>query len=616
MNLKSLLFAGTLVSAALFASCSSDDNDGIRFGKGGIQFNAKINGPSSVSGNVSRATETSWEDGDNIGIFSENDGESGFAASNVQYTATAAGALTPKGDGINYKDASTKTNFKAYYPYSDAASTGTVAVNVTDQSNQAKLDLLYASVSGKTSADQNVTLNFDHQLVKVVFNVTAGTGVSLDGLKTTLSGSLVSGKFDVATGLLTQEGNAQDIAFKVASGNKAAEAIILPLNSLNGTAVTFTTSDGSTGKVDLGTSLTANSAQIKSFDKGSKYTIPVTLGKKDTTPGELSVTFGKATINPWNNVVGDDITVDFGKGDTPTPGDYETVTYPYSESFSSDFGKFKVEDTKKPDELNAIWAMNTQYKYAQASAYDSSSKVNYSSESWLVSPIIDLSSATNPYLTFTQVLNYFSSLDVAKGQATVWVREAGGKWAQAQVSGYPSEMGWDAISSSVDLNAYKGKKIQIGFKYISTSDKAGTWRISGVSVDDKAQEGEKGTLSNPYSVSELIGKQDKTKAWVKAYIVGYNPQGSTFNPVFGTSGTLYDTNLIIAAKADETTIANIVPVQLPQGDVRNALNLKDNPGNLGKEVLLYGSFENYFKIPGLKSVSGAVLDGKNIGNVQ
>lgn len=608
MNLKSLLFAGTLVSAALFASCSSDDNDGIQFGKGGIQFNATINGSSSVSGNVSRATETSWEDGDNIGIFSENDGESGFAASNVQYTATAAGVLTPKGDGINYKDASTKTNFKAYYPYSDAASTGTVAVNVTDQSNQAKLDLLYASVSGKTSADQNVTLNFDHQLVKVVFNVTAGTGVSLDGLKTTLSGSLVSGKFDVATGLLTQEGNAQDIAFKVASDNKAAEAIILPLNSLNGTAVTFTTSDGSTGKVDLGTSLTTNSTQIKSFEKGKKYTIPVTLATKGTTPGELAVTFGNATINPWNNVVGDDITVDFGKGDTPTDqdgdgskekpysvaqaltktadagkqawvqgviigelnndgtlalgkgvGDFNVVLAPTAdetdlakcfvvkiaqeirpqvglktvpsnlgrtvklqgtfkaapnygnknlfimekagayefvggetpeptpsttyleETFASDHGDFMIDDKSVGDGLSYVWKVDTKYGYIKASGYY---KQMIASESWLISPSIDLSKATSPVLTFQQANNKFSSLEVMKQQISVLVDDGSG-FKTVSVDNYGDNASWNFVNATVDLSAYKGKSIKIAFKYTSSAESAGSWEIKNLKVAEK-----------------------------------------------------------------------------------------------------------------------------------
>lgn len=41
-------------------------------------------------------------------------------------------------------------------------------------------------------------------------------------------------------------------------------------------------------------------------------------------------------------------------------------------------------------------------------------------------------------------------------------------------------------------------------------------------------------------------------------------------------------------------------MQLPQGDVRTALNLKDNPENLGKQVNLLGSMEAYFGVCGVK----------------
>lgn len=328
MKVKSLLYAGALMAVALLASCSNNDGDGVQLGKGGIQFNASINGSNPVQ--VSRATENSWQDGDKIGIFSANDGETGFAASNVQYTTTAAGVLSAVTDGINYKDASTKTNFRAYYPYNASATVGTVPVNVTDQSDQAKLDLLYAKADGKTSADQNIALAFDHQLVKVVFNIKAGTGVTLDGLKTTLSGSATSGKFDVGTGQFTQDSNIQDILFKVASDNATAEAIVLPATSLDGKTVTFTTSDGSKGTVDLSKELKVNGTLLKSLDRGSKYTIPVTLGES-TTPGEFAVSFGNATISPWNNVAGDEVIVDFGKGDTPEPGEGDgTKDKPYS----------------------------------------------------------------------------------------------------------------------------------------------------------------------------------------------------------------------------------------------------------------------------------------------
>ena len=46
----------------------------------------------------------------------------------------------------------------------------------------------------------------------------------------------------------------------------------------------------------------------------------------------------------------------------------------------------------------------------------------------------------------------------------------------------------------------------------------------------------------------------------------------------------------------------MVPVQLVlDTDIRKAVNLKDNPSNLGKELMIQGKLETYFQQPGLKT---------------
>jgi hypothetical protein len=45
-------------------------------------------------------------------------------------------------------------------------------------------------------------------------------------------------------------------------------------------------------------------------------------------------------------------------------------------------------------------------------------------------------------------------------------------------------------------------------------------------------------------------------------------------------------------------------VQLPSGDLRDVLNLVDNPGLLGTKVYLKGDIvEAYYGIPGIKNIS-------------
>ena len=122
-----------------------------------------------------------------------------------------------------------------------------------------------------------------------------------------------------------------------------------------------------------------------------------------------------------------------------------------------------------------------------------------------------------------------------------------------------------------------------------------------------------GSYSSPYSVSAAQAAGSGSGVYVKAYIVGsVDGQVYASGAVFGTTGT-QKTNIIIAASADETNVDNCMPVQLPSGDVRNAINLQDNSGNYKKEVLLYGNIEKYFGVVGLKAVTYAEINGKAIG---
>ena len=118
-----------------------------------------------------------------------------------------------------------------------------------------------------------------------------------------------------------------------------------------------------------------------------------------------------------------------------------------------------------------------------------------------------------------------------------------------------------------------------------------------------------GTKEVPFTVGDVfILNNSGAKAWVEGYIVG-SADGSLDKAVIGSVEGAVTSNMLIAASADETDVANCVPVQL-SGDVRSALNLVDNPGNLFKSVKLYGALEAYFSVCGLKSVTEYELEGQ------
>ena len=156
--------------------------------------------------------------------------------------------------------------------------------------------------------------------------------------------------------------------------------------------------------------------------------------------------------------------------------------YPYEETFATSQGDFTIDNVTLPEGLSYVWSFDTR-KFMKASGYKN--PTNYATESWLISPVVDLATAVNPALTFKHATNFFTSVETAQEEATVWAREENGTWAKLEGVNYPTSLGWTFVDSgSIDLSAYAGKKIQIGFKYTSTATKAGTWEIQNFKLDE------------------------------------------------------------------------------------------------------------------------------------
>ncbi len=93
-----------------------------------------------------------------------------------------------------------------------------------------------------------------------------------------------------------------------------------------------------------------------------------------------------------------------------------------------------------------------------------------------------------------------------------------------------------------------------------------------------------------------------TQVWVKGYIVGAaTGKNNKVKYEFGPEFT-YDTAILLADNPDEDNIDNVISVCLKKGSRRDLLNLKDNPGNKGKRVGVFGFQDIYLKIPGIKDI--------------
>ena len=133
-------------------------------------------------------------------------------------------------------------------------------------------------------------------------------------------------------------------------------------------------------------------------------------------------------------------------------------------------------------------------------------------------------------------------------------------------------------------------------------DNTGDDNTGGDDTGDDNTNLPEGSMSVAQAISAYNGGTTG-EVTITAYIVGYaKSAGSGFVGEFSTGTVL--SNIIIADNPDETDSAKCMPVQLKsKTDIRTALNISENPGNLGKKVTLTGSLEEYFKSPGLKELT-------------
>lgn len=151
------------------------------------------------------------------------------------------------------------------------------------------------------------------------------------------------------------------------------------------------------------------------------------------------------------------------------------------------------------------------------------------------------------------------------------------------------------------------------------------FKIDGVTVtpDNPDNPGTgNGTEDSPYTVMQLVNGASGNGVWVNCYIVGFISTTDTgantltaTSAKFTASGAIA-TNILVADSPNETDYTKCTSVQLPSGAVRSAINLADNPGNLGRQVLLYGNIAKYFGVNGLKEVSQYKWKSDNGGGDQ
>ena len=315
-----------------------------------INVFAFIDGSSNY-GVKTRASNSSWDKNDEIGIFmmKANSPLSSVLASNAKYvTKEGSPFFSPAlSHEIHFPFHEEMVDFIAYYPYKETLDNLNYSIDVSDQSTLERIDLLYANnVKGVVSSNKDVILTFKHQLSKVILNITKEEGgPDLDGLKAEITNQNTKATFSLVNGTIDNENEPANISFNVSSDGAIAQAILLPTASLIDKKLKLTLGT-STYTYDLGENKT-----IKSFDASTKYILKVGL------KSGIGVTLENVstTIEDWLEGPTEEVTADEELQNQPDNPSEELPGEEPQEGDGSETNPYTVEQAQMMVGEKKVW---------------------------------------------------------------------------------------------------------------------------------------------------------------------------------------------------------------------------------------------------------------------
>ncbi|WP_304202837.1 fimbrillin family protein [Phocaeicola plebeius] len=280
---KTILFG--LTAAMLATACSEEDDLRQGIAGEGITFTSSV---------MSRATDTSFEAEDAIGVSMYT--ESGFVgnATNVQYTTKNGTAFTSTNPMTWGAAGSAETvDFKGVYPYkAEAVADGKYSFTLAtdDGASLSDNDVMYSSMTDVAVGEKNVNLTFKHKLVKVVMQVYDQNRKLLPGATVKINNQQTSGTLNLADGTVTSTGDA-NATLNFANNPEVSgeyQTIVMPSAATQGRVITITYNN-----VDYPCPV-----DMYAFDSGKKVIFSATLNPDGTvSPGE-TVTVS-ADVTDW-----------------------------------------------------------------------------------------------------------------------------------------------------------------------------------------------------------------------------------------------------------------------------------------------------------------------------
>ena len=225
----------------------------------------------------------------------------------------------------------------------------------------------------------------------------------------------------------------------------------------------------------------------------------------------------------------------------------------FSELFNVGQGDFTIDNKVMNDPLTFVWSFDEKRSLIKASAFVGGQKL--AAESWLVSPVIDLTQAKETELSFNEAGNFFGGLDNFKAACTLKVKEEGGEWTDLAYNVAADGQSWTSGIATANLAAYDGKKIQLAFAYTSNTEFAGTWQIKELYVKAKTDKApvvieapvftpKQGTYMDKVSVSIAAAEG------LKVYYTLDGSEPTTTSTLYEAAFDLTETTTVMAIAVD------------------------------------------------------------------
>ena len=357
-------------------------------------------------------------------------------------------------------------------------------LQVTNKYNAQISKVVFEMGQGGSSTLIDAGLAFDSETI----NATLGEAVPANALNKKTDAAVVYtssnvevATVDAATGevtLVAAGTTTIKAATEATETYKAGEAsytlVVVDPNAKKPANLAFA---NATVSVDLSEAVPAN-ALTKDTDAAVVYTSSnVEVATVDAATGEVTlVAAGTTTIKAATEATE---TYEAGEATyTLTVTDKADIVYENDGKTEASGFTFEAGEGENPWQFSDFGMTGNAFKITGKTA-----------DAYAVSPVFDLTNRIKPIsITQTFAYNYITVAQVPE-YFTIAVREEGAtEWTVLTAAPAPEAMNkkWTYVDDyAIDLGAYEGKKIQIGYHYVADGTVCGGWQIKNILVMGK-----------------------------------------------------------------------------------------------------------------------------------